>query len=234
MATTTEDWDRRAEQWAGFVRRPGADWQFEGLSWPAFAAMLPAPGKLTVDVACGEGRVGRQLARDGHTVVGADSSPAMVRLAAAAGSYQRVLHCPAAHIQLPDGVADLVVSFLALHDMEDVAAPVAEAARLLVPGGRLAVALLHPFAAIPGFDPAGRYLTPQRYDVTVDRAGMPMSFAGWRRPISAYTGAIEHAGLVIETLREPVPTAAAIAAVPGLQPFTEEPLFLLIRALRRQ
>jgi hypothetical protein len=52
-----------------------------------------------------------------------------------------------------------------------------------------------------------------------------MKFTGWARPLSAYTGGLERAGLVIEALREPVSV--------GLDGTVRTvPFHLWIRALR--
>ncbi len=75
-------WDSHAEQWIAWARTPGHDsyWRFHR---DAFLPLVPAPGRLTVDVGCGEGRVGRDLGRLGHRVVGIDASPTMTAAAAA-------------------------------------------------------------------------------------------------------------------------------------------------------
>ena len=43
-----------------------------------------------------------------------------------------------------DGFADLVIAFMSLQDMDDADGAVREARRVLEPGGRFCVALVHP------------------------------------------------------------------------------------------
>ena len=64
-------WEWQAEDWARWARTPGhdSDWVFRDLF---FDAIAPTPGRLTLEVGCGEGRVARDLAQRGHTVVAAD------------------------------------------------------------------------------------------------------------------------------------------------------------------
>ncbi len=228
---TAQAWDEHAEAWARWSRTPGHDYHYERLNLPAFLALLPAPGKLTVDLACGEGRLGRALAELGHVVVGVDSSPAMVRLAREAGGYDDVLHASAGAVPLPDACADLVTVFMGLHDMDDFVGAISESARLLEAGGRLCFAVPHPFAEMerersgtPG------YFTSFRYIDIVERGGVTMTFESWRLPLSAYTKALEHTDFVIEALREPIPDDAALAAAPDLAKWRERPLFLHVRA----
>lgn len=229
---TTQAWEAHAESWARWARTPEHDYHFEHLNLPRFVALLPAPGRLTIDLGCGEGRLGRALAGLGHTVVGVDSSPTLVGLARAAGGYREVLEATADSVALSDGCADLVTIFMALHDMDDLAAPIGEAARLLGGDGHLCIAVPHPFAEMARERPgAPGYYTPYRYVDVIERDGVSMAFESWRRPLSAYTEALQQAGFAIEAMREPVPDDAALAAAPALAKWREQPIFLHIRAL---
>jgi SAM-dependent methyltransferase len=229
---TIAAWDANAESWSKWARTPGHDYHYEHLNLPQFLALLPAPGRLTVDLACGEGRLGRALADLGHSVIGVDSSPALVRVARDAGGHREVLEANADSVPLPDGCADLVTVFMALHDMDDLPGPISEAARLLAGRGRLCLAVPHPFAEMER-ERAGApgYYTHHRYVDVVERGEVTMTFESWRRPLSAYTEALERAGFVIDALREPVPDQAALAAAPALAKWCEQPLFLHVRAL---
>src|ERR1700733_13937536 len=54
------DWDREAENWVRWARTPGYDayWRYRDAF---FEQMVPAPGRRTVEIGCGEGRVARDL-----------------------------------------------------------------------------------------------------------------------------------------------------------------------------
>src|SRR5689334_6371757 len=82
------DWEANAQAWIAWARRPGHDsyWYYGG----AFLEeIVPPPGERTLDLACGEGRVSRDLARRGHRVVGVDASPTLIRAAREAGPNAR-------------------------------------------------------------------------------------------------------------------------------------------------
>jgi SAM-dependent methyltransferase len=106
-----EAWERWAAEWTAWARTPGHDVYFTRLNWPAFERLLPAPGRLTLDLGCGEGRVGR-LQPAGHRVVGLDSAPTLAALARDVGGYERVLDADAAAIPLDDGAVDQVGAFM--------------------------------------------------------------------------------------------------------------------------
>jgi SAM-dependent methyltransferase len=230
---TVEAWQRHAGAWAAWARTGGHDYHYEQLNLPRFLALLPTPGRLTVDLGCGEGRLGRVLAGLGCTVIGVDSSPALARLAREAGGHRAVIEAIAYEVPLSDGCADLVTCFMALQDMDELDGAIAETARLLSPNGRLCFAVPHPFAEMTrARSGAPGYFTPHRYVDVIERGGAHTTFESWRRPLSVYTRALEQTGFVIETMREPLPDETAIAAAPDLAKWREMPLFLHVRARR--
>jgi 2-polyprenyl-3-methyl-5-hydroxy-6-metoxy-1,4-benzoquinol methylase len=65
-----------------------------------FIRLLPPPGKQTVDVGCGEGRLRRHLKELGHVVVGIDASPSLVAAAREADPSMDILLTDATSIPL--------------------------------------------------------------------------------------------------------------------------------------
>jgi SAM-dependent methyltransferase len=195
----------------------------------------------TLEVGCGEGRVARDLARLGHTVVGLDASPTLIASAAAADPAGRYLVADAAALPFADAGFDLVVAYNSLMDVDDMPAAVAEASRVLVPGGRFAVCVTHPTADAGKFqskDPdapfviPGAYLGRHRFEDHFERDGLEITFAGWRYALEEYARALEDAGLLIERLREPAAPATALTARPGYERWQRLPNFLHLRAVK--
>ena len=106
-------WEAEAPNWIRWAREPGHDsyWRFHR---EAFLESLPAPGRLTLDVGCGEGRVTRDLRDLGHRVVGVDPSPTMIAAARDADPGGEYIEADAAALPFEDGAADLAVAFMSL------------------------------------------------------------------------------------------------------------------------
>ncbi|HEX2050793.1 MAG TPA: class I SAM-dependent methyltransferase [Actinomycetota bacterium] len=206
-----------------------------------FLELLPPPGRLTVDVGAGEGRLPRDLVARGHRVVALDASAAMVAAARAADAIVPVVQADAARLPLANEVADLVVAFMSLQDFDDMDAAVREAARVLAPGGRFCFAVVHPinsaglFAGREPDDPfviQGSYLDEARYEERLERDGREMSFASVHRPVEGYFDALARPGLLVERLREPRVPDDAIEA-PNDRRWQRVPLFLHVAAVKR-
>jgi ubiquinone/menaquinone biosynthesis C-methylase UbiE len=223
-----EVWEERSEAWVRWARSRELDFGFWELNLPALLELLPAPGRLTLDIACGEGRLGRELARLGHRVIGIDSSPSLLAAAREADSSAELLLADAAALPLDDGMADLAVASMALMTVDDLPAVVSEVARVLAPGGRFAITLLHPVDTWG--DAGGSYFVETPYDKEIVRASGQMTFRDAHRPLAAYFGALEQAGFVIEELREPVPSEAYFERHPDAAHLRGRPFLLHLRA----
>jgi SAM-dependent methyltransferase len=116
--TLAQVWETNAADWIRWARAPGHDsyWRFH---CEAFLQLVPAPGRLTLDVGCGEGRLARDLKALGHRVFALDSSPTLVRAAAEADPELDVVVAEATSLPLADRAADLAVAFMSLMDMDD-------------------------------------------------------------------------------------------------------------------
>jgi SAM-dependent methyltransferase len=234
-----EAWEAQAERWIQWARTPGHDsyWRFHR---DQFLGLLPPPGRQTVDIGCGEGRLSRDLKERGHRIVAVDSSPSLVAAARESDPSMDVRLADASALPLEDASADLAVAFMSLHDADAMPASVREAARILQRGGKLCLAIVHPLnsagrfqrsAADAPFVIDGDYLRAFHYADTVERDGLTMTFHSQHRPIEAYFTALEKAGLLVEALREPSVPEHAINSEEARR-WQRVPLFLHMRALR--
>jgi ubiquinone/menaquinone biosynthesis C-methylase UbiE len=235
VAARTE-WEDEAHNWVRWARTPGHDayWAYRG---SFFDKIVPPAGTRTVELGCGEGRVTRDLAERGHRTVGVELAPTLVSHAREADPGGCYLLADAGQLPLATASCDLVVAYNTLMDIADMEAAVAEAGRILVAGGHFCVCVTHPMSNTGRFDSAAAdatfvvstgYFGRRRFEGTENRDGLSMTFRGWSYALEDYVLALERAGFLIETIREPVPEVGG----DHLRRWCRVPLFLHIRAVR--
>ncbi len=150
LAQVRADRQQRIDQWfesnAGewdLLRRLGGDDSAIERAL-AQAAARPAVGRL-LDIGTGTGRVLELLSGAADTATGVDRSPEMLRIArgklAAAGNQQAdLMQADMRSLPFADAAFDTVTMHHVLHFADNPAAVVAEAARVVAPGGKLIVA----------------------------------------------------------------------------------------------
>ena len=94
------------------------------------------PGSTVLDLACGTGDLCRDLAAADHRPIGLDLSWGML---AAARTDAPLLHADALRLPAPDGSVDGVTCGFALRNLAALEPFFAELARVLRPGGRIAL-----------------------------------------------------------------------------------------------
>jgi SAM-dependent methyltransferase len=113
-----------------------------------------APGDRVLELACGAGGLGLAAAECAGEVVLSDVAPAMVEIAAARARERGLDNVEALTLDLdaiaqPDASYDVVLCREGLMFADDAAGAVREIARILKPGGRVALAVWGPRARNP-------------------------------------------------------------------------------------
>jgi SAM-dependent methyltransferase len=229
----TGGWEDSAAAWIADMG-DGGDWgRKHVLDPPMLQRVSAAAPRSALDVGCGEGRFCRMLREAGVATVGIDPTLVLIehaRRSDPAGDY-RVAGAEA--LPFDDGQFDLVVSYLSLIDIPDIATAIAEMGRVLRPGGRLLIANL------TSFNTAGLELGWTR-----DAHGRPMfgldgyleeravwcSWRGikvqnWHRPLSAYMGLLLEQGLTLTHFAEPEPTGDDAA---DIERYRRAPWFMIM------
>jgi len=237
----SDAWEREANAWITWARAPGHDsyWRFHR---DQFLTLVPPPGRLTLDLGCGEGRLSRDLQAGGHHVVGIDASPTLLAAARAADPAGDYCCADVAKLPLGDGGCDLVIAFMSLQDVDDLASGTAEISRVLEPGGCACIAIVHPLnssgrfvdeSATSPFVIRGTYLSAFEYTDFVARDGIEMTFRSRHCPLETYSRAFEAAGLCIDAIREhPVPSGPTPPSDRSKR-WQRIPLFMHLRVRRR-
>jgi ubiquinone/menaquinone biosynthesis C-methylase UbiE len=106
------------------------------------------PDDHVVDVGCGSGAAVRRAARFGARATGVDPAPVMLRVARRLrGRNTAYVEGGAESLPLPDAAATVVWSIASVHHWPELEAGLAEAYRVLEPGGRF---LAIERATVPG------------------------------------------------------------------------------------
>jgi SAM-dependent methyltransferase len=203
--------------WPDVYERENAAQDADGTLWAALAEAVPWDGAVVLDVGCGDGFHLPRFAERAAAVVGVEPHPPLVerarrRIAGLAGVT--VHEAGAAALPLPDGSVDLVHARTAYFFGPGSEPGLAEAERVLRPGGAIAVvdldATVEPYGAwmradIPQYDPVRveRFFADRGF--TLRRVLAP-----WRFPDRATLEAV----LRIEFSRDTA--ERAIDATPGL------------------
>jgi ubiquinone/menaquinone biosynthesis C-methylase UbiE len=163
-------------------------------------------GLRVLDAGCGSGPLMEALRAKDAVVCGFDLSPAMVELARRRLGEDAELGVAdlGAPLPYPDNAFDLVVASLSLHYVEDWTTTLAELRRVLKPGGRLIVSIIHPTVYAIVY-PEADYFALTRYSEDYDFGEGTVWMTYWHRPLQDVINTFIGAGFDIRTVTEPPP-----------------------------
>ncbi|HEY0069450.1 MAG TPA: class I SAM-dependent methyltransferase, partial [Chloroflexia bacterium] len=200
-----------------------------------------AVGLRLLDMACGHGRIARELARRGAGVVGIDISAALLDKARACEQLDPLgityVHADAASPDaLRDEVFDGVVCHFGLSDIDELHGAVATVARVLRAGGFFAFSILHPCfpgweskGANPSWPPGRGYFHEGWWRADGPPGGLRPRVGANHRMMSTYLNTLARNGFMVEEVSEPQPTSDWIDAAPDTGPV---PVYLVVRCRR--
>ena len=251
-------WNGNAEAWT-MLARAGYDVYRDHLNTPAFFALLPDVAGLSgLDIGCGEGHNTRLLARRGARVTAIDIAEALVARArqAEADKPLGIEYRVASAVALPfaDQAFDFAVGFMSFMDMPETDRALAEAFRVLRPGGFLQFSICHPCFDTPHRRnlrnacsrtyaiEVGDYFRNLDGEVTewLFSAAPPGATAGltrfrvprFTRRLSQWLNLLVDVGFRLERFAEPRPSDEVVRECPALQDAQVVSYFLHVRARR--
>ncbi|HXD32891.1 MAG TPA: class I SAM-dependent methyltransferase [Pyrinomonadaceae bacterium] len=236
-------WNESAEAWTRLARR-GYDAYRDYFNSPSFFAMLPdVNGRNGLDIGCGEGYNTRLLAERGARITGLDISEVFIGYARQAEQDKPlgIRYQVASAVDLPfsDESFDFTTGFMSLMDVPETDRVLAEAFRVLKPGGFLQFSITHPCFDTPhrrnlrnseGQTYAievGKYFEGHQgaIDEWLFKAAPAHEKRGLRkftiprfsRTVSEWINLIIATGFLIERVEEPRPSDETVKAHPELQ-----------------
>jgi ubiquinone/menaquinone biosynthesis C-methylase UbiE len=175
-------------------------------------------GRRILDVGCGAGPLLAALRDRGAIVTGVDPSAKMLELARqrlGAGAALHQAGLGGDPMPFSDGAFDDAIACLVLHYLKDWKTPLTELRRVLAPGGRLMVAVNHPFGYKLQY-PNEDYFTPREYSEEYTFSGRSAVLTYWHRPLHAMTAAFTAARFRITVVSEPPPAPGARERFPEI------------------
>jgi len=233
--------EARYDDVADFYEAGWPDSYDDAVSVALFAAVGELAGLAVLDVACGHGRITRELARRrASRVVGLDVSAQLIQKATAAElgvplgiRYVNVDLCAPS---LLDGeVFDVVVCSFGLSDIDDLDRALSNVVRCLAGGGRFVFSILHP--CFPGggdvsgsWPPQGGYSDERRWYADAPGSTLRSQVGANHRMLSTYLNALRDHGLVLDQILEPGPPASWTRDRPEVARF---PVFLVVGCAKK-
>jgi SAM-dependent methyltransferase len=211
-APSVNDYDSFAEAYTAETEASLINGYYER---PAILALAgDVAGRRILDAGCGAGPLFAALRDRGAVVTGFDKSTGMLELARRRLGDGADLHVAdlGSPLPFPDGAFDDVIASLVLHYLEDWTAPLTELRRVLKPGGRLIVAVDHPFATTLFHYESGRkadYFGTYQHAAEWTLGGQTVQMSFWHRPLHAMADAFTAAGFRISVISEPEPAPEA-------------------------
>lgn len=245
------DWGGVADWYDQLVGESGSEYHQHVVLPGVLRLLATKAGQTALDVACGQGVLCRLLREKGAEVTGVDAAGALIEVARRRGP-------PDIRYQIGDardlsfiaeGAFDFATCVLAIQNIHPLAPAIGEMARVIKPGGKVVIVMMHPCFRGPKetswqWDEAGgaqyrrvdRYLLPRKTPITT-HPGRDASQYTWsfHKPIEAYVKAMRQAGLLIDAMEEwpshKSSTSGPRAAAEN-RAREEIPLFLAIRAVK--
>lgn len=216
-------------EWYTLALQEGQLPLFEHVLYPCVLEMLgDVAGRQVLDLACGPGFLTRQIGRRKAHVTGVDISVEMLRRAR---EHARSLPNAVTFYEMDAASLapswtesfDIVVCNMAMVDMPDIDAVLAEVARVTKPEGRFIFSVTHPCFVMPGAEwvdnSRGEHVF-KRVDNYFDegffgkewygQGGLRSRLGGNHRTLQTYVNALKVAGFVLTDLREPRPSSYAL------------------------
>jgi 2-polyprenyl-3-methyl-5-hydroxy-6-metoxy-1,4-benzoquinol methylase len=200
-----------------------------------FELLSDPDGLRVLDLACGQGRLSRELARRGASVVGLDISSALLARARAAEADNPLgltyVEGDATSPRVLDGETfEAVTCHFGLSDTDDLRAVTENIVRLLEPDGLFLFSILHP--CFPGWGddapsswPPGESYYSEKW-WRAENSGFRGKVGANHRMLSTYLNTVAQQGLAIERIAEPRPVGDWVSANPSEDLV---PAFLVVR-----
>jgi ubiquinone/menaquinone biosynthesis C-methylase UbiE len=245
------DWGKVANWYDDLVGEEGSEFQRE-IIFPGVLRMLALKaGEKVLDLACGQGAFCRLLHEKGGQVTGVDAATELIKIARERSepAIQYIVGDARELSFLPEKNFTAASCILAIQNIDKIQPVFDSVARVLAPGGRFAVVMMHPCFRGPKFTRWGwdekesvqfrrvdRYLLPRKEPI-VTHPGQKTGEYTWsfHRPMQAYIRHLRNAGMLVDHMEEWAShkkSTSGPRAPAENQSRSEIPMFLALRGIK--
>lgn len=178
--------------------------------------------KRVLDVACGTGRHAVRLSDEGAFVTAVDRNEAMLAVARPKSERVRWLRGELDGLPFDDGSFDIVLCALVFEHVEHIEPAIAEAARVLAPGGKYVISVFHPAFLWKGVVP---------HFVSADDKQLEYEMPAHVHLPSEYVAALRNAGLELGHFSEPIVDDAICARYANMIKHRGLPLAIVLEGV---
>jgi ubiquinone biosynthesis O-methyltransferase len=197
--------------------------------------------KRILDLGCGDGGYSRALAHKGANVTSIDCAIDPINYAMEKANEEglKIKHFVRNSNDLydiQDSSFDIVLCSMMLMDCEDLLGTVKEISRVLTPGGKMFVSVLHPCFTGKNIKWTGgddetkvvveNYFSPKEWEKQIIGISTPIIFR--HRTLQEYVKVFTQNGLRIVDMNEPLPTNEQIEKSPRIKQLLKIPMFLFM------
>lgn len=245
----TTSWGGVAEWYSAYLEGTDDTYQRQVILPNLLRVLALKPGAKIIDIACGQGFFAREFAAAGAEVVGSDiAQPLIAQAKKLSPKTIKYYVAPADNLNFTKSATfDAATIVLAIQNIKNIDGTFKEAHRVLKPGGKLVMVLMHPAFRIPqhsswGFDEETKqqyrridtYLSGQAVELLVHpgKKGSAKTIS-YHRSLQDFSKALFKSGFAITRLEEWI---SHKQSQKGPRQKTEDtarkeiPLFLMIEA----
>lgn len=216
--THTTSWGGVADWYSSYLETTEDSYQKQVILPNLLRILALKPGTKIIDIACGQGFFSREFAAAGAEVVASDLAQSLITHAKKlSGKTVQYYVAPADNLNFTkSGLFDAATIVLAIQNIKNIDGTFAEAKRVLKPGGKLVMVLMHPAFRIPGHSSWGfdeekqeqyrrvdAYLSSQKAELLVHpgKKDSPKT-TSYHRSLQDFSKALSKAGFSITRLEE--------------------------------
>ncbi len=211
---SSNGWAASADAWIASLGEDGDYSRKFILDEPMIERIRNRNFRKALDVGCGEGRFCRMMQALGITTIGVDPTLALIERARMLDPQGEYRIGRAETLEVEEESFDVVVSYLSLIDIPDIANAALRMVRALRPGGALLIANLTSFNTAgmpegwkPDIDGKLRFCIDNYLEErTIWVEWRSIQVQNWHRPLSAYLALLLGCGLELKHFDEPAPT----------------------------